>query len=735
MTREWIAAALRHLVCLAPWGLVSVALAADVHVAVSGSDTADGSATAPVASLRCALDRVRTIRAAEPKRAVPVVVEVAAGLHELADTLVLLPQDSGTVISPTVVRAAEGSRPVVSGGRIISGWQVAEVEGRPRWTVELPDVKNAGWNFAQLFVDDQRRFRPVLPAAGWHTIAGTVDPSPASAGQGHDRFAFAGDDLRSDWANLGDVEVVAVHQWSMSRLPIAEIAANPADPTTHIVTFAGRTRAMISWGSFPQGNRFLVENVREALGLPGSWYLDRGAGTLTYCPREGETVTEAVVIAPRLDRLVEFRGDTAAGTTVSHVRFEGLTFAHGNWTMPDGGQTYPQAEVNTSAAIVATAVRNLVFSGCAVRHVGRYAFEFGAGCQGCTVERCELVDLGAGGMLIGTSGGPQSWGTPSAVDGPEAEVREITVRDCTIAHGGRIHSAGIGVWIGHASSCTVEHCHIHDFTYSAVSVGWSWGYAESRAHHNRIACNRIHDIGHGVLSDMGAVYTLGVSPGTVVEGNVIHDIISHDYGGWGLYTDEGSTGIVMRRNLVYRTSSGGFHQHYGRDNVIENNVFATARDWQIQRSRVEEHTSFRFERNIVWWNTDVPVVKGDWTNGLVTKANCYWHAGQLVAFPNDQDLTARQAAGQDEGSVVADPLFRDPTRGDFSLAAHSPAILLGFDPLDPASSGRRSAVSLTAELPDVPSLWIRPLPAVSGSRAGHSAGSAHPGSAAVESPQ
>jgi lysophospholipase L1-like esterase len=697
---------------LATVWLASVIRAADVHVAPAGNDAASGEASRPVATLRRALDRVRELRAADPNRATPLVVELAAGRHELADTLVLLPEDSGTERSPTIIRAAAGTRPVVSGGRVLSGWRESLVDGRPRWTVDLPDVKADGWRFSQLFVNDQRRFRPVLPTAGWHAVAAKIEPSSATAGKGHDRFAFTGDDLRSDWAGRGDVEVVAVHRWTMSRLPIGTIEPNAADPATRIVTFAGQTRAPVDWCSFPKGARFLVENAREALGSAGSWYLDRSAGTLTYCPQPGETPAATVVVAPRLDRLVEFRGDVAAGRHVSDVRFEGISFAHGNWNMPDRGQSFPQAEVNTGGTIAATAARRIGFTHCAVRHVGRYALEFGAGCQDCTVERCELVDLGGGGVLIGTAGGPKSWGATGAIAGPEGEVRGISVRDCTIAHGGRIHSAAVGVWIGHASECTVEHCHIHDLTYTGISVGWVWGYAESKSHHNRILHNHIHDIGHGVLSDMGAVYTLGVSPGTAVEGNLIHDITSHDYGGWGLYTDEGSTGIAMRRNLVYRTSSGGFHQHYGRDNLIEHNIFAAARDWQLQRSRVEEHTSFRFERNIIWWETDVPLVKGDWTKGLVTKANCYWHAGKPVTFPNGpagQDLAARQAAGQDKGSIVADPRFKDPARGDFTIAADSPVHALGVIPFDSAAVGRRSPPTLAPSLPEVPTIWIRPV--------------------------
>ena len=685
------------------------ATAADVHLSPTGSDTADGSAAAPVATLRRALDRVREIRSADRSRETPVEILVADGRYELAQPVVITPDDSGTEKSPTVIRAKAVSRPVFSGGRVIRDWQVHSQDGQVRWTVDLPEVKAGTWNFGQLFVNDQRRFRPVLPASGWYTIAGTLPPSPAAAGKGHDRFVFSGDDLRADWANLGDVEVVAVHKWTMSRMPIATIAPLETDAGQKVVTFAGHTRGVWEWCSFPKGNRFMVENVREALGAPGSWYLDRPTGTLTYCPLEGETPETTIVIAPVAERLLEFCGDAAAGRLVEHVTLEGLTFAHDNWAMRRGGQSYPQAEANVGGSIMATGVRHLVFDRCVVRQVGRYAIEFRAGCHDCTVERCELVDLGGGGVLASSEVHQMTDGNAGSeglVDAKDQSVQGITVRDTTIAHGGRLHPAAVGVWIGHASGCTVEHCDIHDLTYTGVSVGWTWGYGPSPAHHNRIAHNHIYDIGHGVLSDMGGIYTLGISPGTVVEDNVIHDIVSRDYGGWGLYTDEGSTGIVMRKNLVYRTSSGGFHQHYGRDNAIENNVFAMARDWQLQRTRVEDHTSFRFEKNIVWWNSSAPLIRHtDWTNQVVTKSNCYWNASGPVVFNRGHDLAARQAAGQDAGSIVADPKFKDPDHGDFTLASDSPVWALGFEPLDPAGAGRRTKASLTAALPAVPTLW------------------------------
>lgn len=694
------------------WG-AGLAAAGDVHVAAGGNDAADGAAGRPVKTLRRALDRAREIRAGEPGRTSPLVIEVADGRHELAGPLRIGPDDSGSKTSPTVLRAAAGSRPVISGGRLITGWTVAAGSGGPQWSVRLPEVADGTWNFTQLFVSGQRRFRPVVPAEGWFTIAATVPPTEASAKKGHDRFAVQAGQLRSEWSNLADVEVVAVHRWTMSRIAVGSlgplapgVASDIAATDTSglaLVTLAGHTRSLTPWCSFPKGNRFRVENVREALGSPGSWYLDRRAGTLTYCPLPGESPETTVIVAPVLDTLLEIRGDRATGRRVEHLMFEGLSFEHGNWALPPGGQSYPQAEVNVGAALALEGAGDVVFRDVAVTHVGRYAVGLGAGCRECTIERCEFVDLGAGGVLVGTTGGPQSSPIPGREGGDD--VTGNVIRDCSILHGGRLHPAAVGVWIGHASHTTVEHCEIADLTYTGVSVGWSWGYAPTRAHHNRILRNRIHHLGHGVLSDMGGVYTLGVSPGTVVEGNVIHDITSHDYGGWGLYTDEGSTGIAMRKNLVFRTSSGGFHQHYGRDNVIENNVFAAARDWQLQRSKVEEHTSFVFRRNLVWWNSKAPLVRGDWTKGIVTDHNGYWNATGPVRFPGQVKLADRQAAGQDESSIESDPRFTDPERGNFSLPADSPARGLGFVDLDPASAGRRTPRSLTADLPSVPTSW------------------------------
>jgi hypothetical protein len=193
-----------------------------------------------------------------------------------------------------------------------------------------------------------------------------------------------------------------------------------------------------------------------------------------------------------------------------------------------------------------------------------------------------------------------------------------------------------------------------------------------------------------MLSDMGGIYTLGVQPGTRLRYNLIHDVKSRGYGGWGIYNDEGSSYILVENNLVYRTKSNGYNQHYGQDNVIRNNIFAYGGEAQFSRGRVEPHNSFFFERNILYFDGEGTVLAGRWDDLNATiDRNLYFNvSGKPPAFAGGT-LKQWQKRGADKHSLVADPLFADPANGDFTLQPGSPAEKIGFVAFDLASVGPR----------------------------------------------
>lgn len=602
-----------------------------------------------------ALEAIARHRVSHPQQAIDVLVE--PGDYLLEEPLVIDASHSGTAQAPIRWLATGNAKPVFSGGIQLHGFTVAP-DGT--WRCALPSNLT---KFHQLWVNDQRATLARHPNQGF-LLMKSVTEEPIDDKRSRQKVTMSPTDMQllQNIAplDLTSVQMLAYHKWDNTRRGMESLDAN-----TGTLTTIGKP--MKPWNRWDQHTGIIFTNFPAALDAPGEWYVD-ARRILHYRPRPGEVLDKAKVIAPRLSQLLIIKGTQEK--RVSDISWRGFRFLHTGWKFPAQGFEPQQAAASIEAVIQADFCDRMTFESCEVAHSGLYGIWFRQQCHSNTVRACKLHDLGAGGLRSGTMELPATTAMTSSHQLFDNNIIQYT---------GQEFPCAAGVWIGHARDQTVSHNDIGHMPYTGISVGWRWGYERSEAKHNKILQNHIHHIGDGLLSDMGAVYTLGPSEGTIISGNHIHDVKSYKYGGWGLYNDEGSTGIVMENNLVHHTKSGSYHQHYGKENVLRNNILAFASEQQLQFTRAEAHTSFHITHNIILWERG-PIHRGHgWKTGkFEASGNLYWRT----------DAADPGTLPHEKASRWADPMFKDPASGDWTLKAGSPAFSLGFKPWDFRKAGR-----------------------------------------------
>jgi parallel beta-helix repeat protein len=640
---------------------VTAAAAARADVQLAVSTTQPGAYATPQAAVAA----VARLRSQNANLHEPVIITLAGGTYYLPR-----PLNISDDLGPLTITAAPNQTVVLSGGTEITDWTPATFNGHTCWAARVPAVRVLQWNFRQLWVNGKRAIRARFPAHGY--LASVIpDQKNVPWNQGQNWFGYKPGDVPDQLPE--DAEAIILNRWVEARLTGLSV---------DVLKKSVSSRRMTQY-SLEDGDPYWLEGSPQWLTEPGDWYLDRKAATVYYLPRPGEKLSEISAIAPRLASLLEMKGS-------SDVTLHGLTFSHTQWDLPDtspqkasplGG--FGQAAVGVPAAVTIDHAKNCRFENCTFEHLGNYALQLGCGCQGDRVDRCTFTDLGAGGIKIGEENQAQL-----VTDQTFGNV----VSDCRISDGGHIFPSAVGIWIGQSYDNHIEHNEITDLYYTAISMGWTWGYGPALCKGNKIEANLIHHIGKKsdadgpILSDMGGIYTLGVQPGSVISGNAFHDIAGRIYGGWGIYLDEGSSNILVEKNIVYQTTHGGFHQHFGRDNIVQNNIFAFGRDVQIARSTAEPPLSFTFKRNIVAWDTGV--FTKTTPDHLLFDGNLYHCTGvgqlQFGTLSWDQ----WRAAGMDTHSILDDPKFKDMKTGDFTPAPEV-AARIGFQSLDLAHVGPR----------------------------------------------
>lgn len=679
------------------------------HVASGGNDTNPGTKDQPFATVIRARDAVREARG---NIAAPITVFVHTGIYLMHEPLQLGPEDSGTADYPVTYMAYPGEKPIISGGRMITGWKKSK--GSNLWTVQIQDVKDGKWYFRQMHVNGQRRPRARLPVEGNYQVEGPAEPHLRS-------FRFAPGQINPKWRNLEDVEIVLPQFWAESRLRIESI-----DQKANIVHFTGDCFRTANWT-----DGWFAENVFEGLKQPGQWYLDRKTGVLYYWPLSGEKMEELEIIAPVTKHWLRLEGDFKTGKLVEHISFRGLSFQYSVWEMDQKlGYSYfqnsieespgqrlvpgwerpmqpederlstPQSQVPVPSAIYVRGGNHIQFVDNEIAHTGAWAIHLApGGCKDNLIAGNTMFDLGAGAIRVGG---------PDPTNSEAEDTGRTTIMDNRIHNCGMVYFGAPAIFIGQSANNLVAHNEITGWCEWAITLGWCWGYFPvQNARENIVEYNHIHHYGGSPLTNHSAIYSMGMQPGTVIRYNLVRDNLSPRSN--GIILDAGAAAVRVEYNIIHNIQGAGLVCNFNNfGHIIQNNIFAYCKLAMTRSGDVGPLDSTgALYRNIFYYfgdNGQKLFEPDSWSNyDMAMNYNLYYDVSgkppKIIGFELDQWkaitsehwLKMEKGKGLDTDSIVADPKFVNPQNGNFSLSPDSPAFKLGFRPFDLITVGVRKS--------------------------------------------
>jgi hypothetical protein len=701
---------------------------ADFYVAVDGNDDFTGTAAehvkntqnGPFASLKRARDAVRAFKKTNPNKDIHVLIR--GGVYQLDETVVFGLEDSGSDNFTITYAAYAGEFPVFSSGRHITDWEKA-----PSNTPGLP--ANAHGQVWQ--ADIKAGFTTLYDEVGRLTRTRT---DGFIAKKGKKNLINFPKGMFIDWANPNDAEVIVRphHAWIVNILPVKSMNKRQRTATTTQES----TYAMNELHFLPKNDNAWIENVIEELNAAGKWSVDTDAGKVYLWPRNDEEAAalNTTITTPQLIELIRVEGDIdfegLKDIPVKNLHFHGLTFKHGKrWTVEkdDKGLQHDWDFHDKESSLV----RFRGAEHCAVEHC--YFTDSGSGAiridlhgQYNTVAHNHIDKLGGAGVLIAGYG-----------PGIKNVSHHNTVYNNHIHNIGEIYNHSQGVLVWQSGENRVANNLIHNLDYIALTIsGCMTHFFDKKGNgrelvrtirrneipapkgkkytteelypylhsvNNVLENNEIHHVMER-LADGNAIYIRGSGPGNVIRRNYIHELVGDTAMQAAIRTDGGQMDTLISENIIYKCRSQGIKLKL--NNRAENNIIAdileakhNGKDMPMVFFSLREGpmTGGSLKNNIMYQpGDDCQFINEQKMNGEKTQDR----RGRAPANSKDADtenniyfckgnvgigkthIAKQRADGIDLNSLAIDPIFADIKSGDLRLRSNSPALKLGFKPID-----------------------------------------------------
>jgi hypothetical protein len=445
------------------------------------------------------------------------------------------------------------------------------------------------------------------------------------------------DDRPARWVNAEDGWLFGYfrHGWADRTLKIQSINAAKEQIACGPYDLGGENMEPVKW--FNKGRiRYFAFNLLEELDQPGEWYLDRKTGIL-YCYPPTDPAKAVVEIGM-------LAAPVLALTGVSHVRLEGLVF-----------------DLSRADCMFLQDCQDCLVAGCTVKRFAGGGIAVIGG-QGVGILGCDLYSLGRGATEV--TGGDRQTLTPAQHFVENCLLHSLGRLDHTYVPG--IGMAGVGI--------RAAHNRFYDCPSSAIRFDGNDLLME------------YNEVERVVLEseDQGAMETYG---NPTFRGNVLRynsfaligtgAAMEGPAGRAGIRLDDAITGTLVYGNIFFQASQsfGAININGGRDNIIDNNIFAEC----------QKGITGNYDANNGQWNLlgkqpafmlselylkrypglarlqELPGLNSAWRN-------VFWKCGPLFTTYGQSSAQKFDLLANAE-YATADPGFVAGAKGDFRLKA------------------------------------------------------------------
>ncbi|MEN2281468.1 right-handed parallel beta-helix repeat-containing protein [Algoriphagus sp. SE2] len=660
------------------------------YVSPNGNDGNPGNEASPFSSLSYAKEVIKDFKANNLNESVSLILK--DGTYYLEESLIFEERESGTEDVPYIIKAADGEKVVISGGKLL------ELNWRIQGDLLVANVPK-GFDFSSLYINGKKQIRARYP-----NYQEGVNPFNGFAEDALSKERIA------SWKNPEGGYIHALHQgrWGGMHYMITGKVGKDS------LIYEGGWQNNRESGLHPRFR--YVENIFEELDSPKEWFLDPKKGLLYFFPEEGiarEDIQKVEV--GLLENLISFKGNSE--NPVKHIKIQDITFTQSSPTFMKTEEPLMRSDwtIYRNGAILLDGTENISIENSKFQDLGGNAIFVSNYNRNVAIKGNLIEEIGGSGISF--VGNPEAVRSPSfnyhefvpeneidTIPGPKTSdyPSNSFIADNLIRNIGTIEKQVAGVQIEMAMDLHLVHNTIYNVPRAGINIGdgaWgghiivlndvfntvmetgdhgafnSWG-RDRFWHPNRETMNELV-AKHPDWIKFDAIKT------TIIRNNRFH--CDH---GWDIDLDDGSSNYEIYNNLCL---SGGIKLREGFYRTVYNNITVN--------NGFHPHVWFKeshdvFTRNIVM--TSHKEIGVD-----------YW--GDKVDenfFTSEADLEKSREFGVENSGEFGDPGFIDPTNGDFRLKEDSPAIqAVGFENFNMDDFGVTSVeLKKIAESPKIPLL-------------------------------